>query len=327
MRKTFLVILIGLGSLLSSVWAQDYSFSNHNMVPFSLNPALAGAANAVRFGLNYRQQWPALGNKYHTVRASYDQNFYKQMCSVGVAYSYDNMAAGTYQVNEFDVVYCHTFRLKEHFFIRLGVQGTVFANFRGGDLTFEDQYDPFYRDAVHNTMENLGSDSRVYPDFSVGGAFVIDNKLTLGVSVYHIGEPKNGFMDKPNNVLERKFVGHVSWFKDLQYKNGLFSRSDLSSNYLFTNLYYQKQDEFQNLLLGVGVLISPILAGVTFKTDFDDSYVPSFMAGLQFGSFQACYVYDLFTTRKKKNGSWSHEINLIYVIRVKERYPCPVVYW
>ena len=53
--------------------------------------------------------------------------------------------------------YCHTFRLKEHFFIRLGVQGTVFANFRGGDLTFEDQYDPFYRDAVHNTMENLGS--------------------------------------------------------------------------------------------------------------------------------------------------------------------------
>ena len=135
MRKTFLVILIGLGSLLSSVWAQDYSFSNHNMVPFSLNPALAGAANAVRFGLNYRQQWPALGNKYHTVRASYDQNFYKQMCSVGVAYSYDNMAAGTYQVNEFDVVYCHTFRLKEHFCIRLGVQGTVFANFRGGDCT------------------------------------------------------------------------------------------------------------------------------------------------------------------------------------------------
>ena len=56
MRKTFLVILIGLGSLLSSVWAQDYSFSNHNMVPFSLNPALAGAANAVRFGLNYRHR-------------------------------------------------------------------------------------------------------------------------------------------------------------------------------------------------------------------------------------------------------------------------------
>ena len=66
---------------------QDYTFSNHNIVPFSLNPALAGNANAIRIATNYRQQWMNLGNRYHTARVSYDQNFYKQMCSLGFAYT------------------------------------------------------------------------------------------------------------------------------------------------------------------------------------------------------------------------------------------------
>lgn len=63
--------------------AQDYSLSNHNVVPFSLNPSSVGAANTLRLGVNYRMQWPMLSNSYHTVRVSYDQNVYKQMCSVG----------------------------------------------------------------------------------------------------------------------------------------------------------------------------------------------------------------------------------------------------
>ncbi len=326
MKKYFVGILLVMCAI-ASTFAQDYSLTSHNTMPFALNPALAGGANSIRFGLNYRQHWPALGNKYHTVRASYDQNFYKQMCSVGVAYMYDNMAAGTYQVNEFDLVYSHTIRLKDHYFIRLGVQAALFANFLGGNLVFEDQYDTYYREVTTETLENLESDHRVFPDFSAGGAFVIENMLTFGVGVYHIGEPKNGFLNKPDNVLKRKFTIHASYFHDLQSQNGLFGRKDLSSNYLFANAYYQLQGEFQNFYAGVGILYSPLIVGVAFKSDFDDVYTPSFMAGLQFGSFQFTYVYDLFTARQKKNGSWSHEINLIYIIRKHEKYPCPVVYW
>ena len=327
MRKYFIGLLMVICTLPLSTFAQDYSLTSHNTTPFALNPALAGAANSIRFGLNYRQHWPALGNKFHTIRASYDQNFYKQMCSAGFAYTYDNMAAGTYQINEFNLVYAHTIRLKDHYFIRLGVQAALFANFLGDKFEFEDQYDTYYRKVMTPTLENIGNDSRVFADFSAGGAFVIENMLTFGVSIYHIGEPKNGFLDKQDNVLERKFTFHASYFHDLQSQNGLFGRSDLSSNYLFTNVYYQMQGEFQNFYAGVGLLYSPLLVGVAFKSDFTDVYTPSFMAGLQFGSFQFSYVYDLFTARTKKNGSWSHEINLIYIIRKHEKYPCPVVYW
>lgn len=326
MKKLFVGILLAVCSSLGS-FAQDYSFSNHNNVPFSLNPSLAGGANAIRFGLNYRQQWPALGNKYHTVRFSYDQNFYKQMCSVGFAYSYDNMAAGTYQINDFDFIYSHTIRTTEGQFVRLGVQASIYANFLGGDLVFEDQYNPLYREVSNETLENIQNDSRVFPDFSAGASYVIENKLTAGLAIYHIGEPKNGFLDKPDDQLQRKFVAHATYFHDLQYRNGLFSRDDLSSNYLFGTVYYQKQDVFQALYVGVCALISPIIIGASYRTNLSEVHTPSVTAGVQFGSFQANYVYDIFTSRKKKNGSWSHEINLIYVIRVKEKYPCPVVYW
>lgn len=326
MKKLFIGILLAVCSCWG-VYAQDYSFSNHNNVPFSLNPSLVGGANAIRFGLNYRQQWPALGNKYHTVRFSYDQNFYKQMCSLGFAYSYDNMAAGTYQINDFDLIYSHTIRTTEHQFVRLGVQASLYANFLGDNFVFEDQYNPYYRTVTNETLENLESDSRVFLDFSAGASYVIDNTLTAGVAIYHIGEPKNGFLDKPDNLLHRKLVLHATYFHDLQYKNGLFSRDDLSSNYLFGTVNYQKQDVYQNLYVSVCALISPLLIGAAYRTDLDCIHTPSVTAGVQFGSFQANYVYDIFTSYKKKNGSWSHELNLIYVIRVKEKYPCPVVYW
>ncbi len=327
MRRLILGVLLGVCCFTFSAFAQDYSLTSHNTTPFSLNPSLAGAANSVRFGLNYRQHWPALGNKFHTVRASYDQNFYKQMCSVGFAYTYDNMGGGGYQQNEFDLVYAHTIRLKPHYFIRLGVQAALFANFLGDGFEFEDQWSSYYRKLVKETSEDIPNDSRVFADFSAGGSFVIENMLTFGVAVYHIGEPKNGFIDKTANVLNRKLSVHASYYKDLLSKNGLFGRSDLSSNYLFTNVYYQLQGENQHFYAGVGLLYSPLIVGVAFKSDFDDVYTPSFMAGLQFGSFQFTYVYDLFTARTQKNGSWAHEINLIYIIRKHEKYPCPVVYW
>lgn len=327
MKKFFIGILVSLCAFSMSTYAQDYSLTSHNTTPFALNPSLAGAANSIRFGLNYRQQWPALGNQFHTVRASYDQNFYKQMCSAGFAYTYDNMGKGAYQSHEFDLLYAHTIRLKDHYFIRLGVQATLFANFMGDGFEFGDMYNPSTRIVDHETSETLLTDSRVLVDFSAGGSFVIENKLTIGAAVYHIGEPKNGFMDKQENTLERKLVLHVSYFKDLQYQNGLFGRADLSNNYVFANVYYQMQEEFQNFYAGVGLLYSPLIVGVAFKSDLVDVYTPSFMAGLQFGSFQFNYVYDLFTAHKKKNGSWSHEINFVYIIRKHEKYPCPVVYW
>ena len=329
MRKIIVGIFISIiCCLLNVAQAQDYSFSNHNIVPFSLNPALAGNANAMRLGLNYRQQWPSLGNRYHTVRASYDQNIFKQMSSIGVAYAYDNMA-NIYQTNEFDLVYSHTFRLQESVFVRLGLQAALYANYLNwNNLVFEDQYDRNTRQILPNSIEDFETSSRVFPDFTFGACFVIENKFSFGASVCHMAEPDNGFAKLENHKLSQKYVAHANFTQDLEENRGLFSRQGfLSEKYFFANASYQQQDNFKLAYLGAGVAMNPLIVGASIKNDLGKENIISFMLGGNYKSFQLYYIYDLFTSTKK-NGSWSHEISLIYIWEPEEKpYTCPVVYW
>lgn len=321
-----LSISVGLLALCATASAQDYNLNSHNIVPFSLNPAQAGNANAIRLGLDFRQQWPTLDNHYTTARVSYDQNFYKRMCSLGVAYAFDDQANGVYRTNEFDLIYSHTFEITDLSFLRLGLQGSYFLNYFGFDkLQYGDQYvdggsiDP-------NTIEDFETTSRGLFDFSVGAVYSVENTFSLGAAVYHIAEPDNGFVRKSENSLSRKYVVHANYMHDLQYSNGLWGRRDLSGNYFYVNANYQQQADFKKAYLGLGVFLTPVILGVAEKTNLDGVFVTSFMVGCSFKGFQAYYIFDL-PTYEKKNGSWSHEICLAYVIQKNERFPCPMVYW
>ena len=324
MKKLILILMMGLGGMVS---AQDFSLVNHNLTPFSINPSAAGNAKDIRFGLNYRQQWMVLGNRYHTIRFSFDESFHQKKCAVGFAYSYDNMANGVYDVNEFSLVYAHAIKLREEWSLRLGVQGSLFLNKLGYDkIKYGDQYDSNTRRPSFETLESFDNDVRNCFDVSVGASFIIESKLTLGAAIYHISEPSNGFMELKDNTLERKYVVHINYLQDLQYKNGLWGRESLSGNYLFLNGAYKKQGDFQMLNAGVGVAWEPLIVGVNDKNSLSGVNVIGLMAGAHHKGLQVFYVYDLFTS-SKKNGSWSHELTLIYIIKKIEKYPCPVTYW
>ena len=306
----------------TAVLAQDYSLSNHNVVPFSLNPSSVGAANTLRLGVNYRMQWPMLTNNYHTVRVSYDQNVYKQMCSVGAAYSYDQQST-LFGSHQFDLVYAHTFRLAEKHYIRLGLQGSYFLHTLNNDLIFGDQYDPATGIILPGTSEEFADNTHFF-DFSVGASYVFENKLMVGFSVYHMGEPDNGF-EANSQRLHRKYVGQVSFVQDLKLNHGLKSQG-FSDNYFFANASYQQQADFKQAYLGVGICYQPVIIGVSYKTDVDQVHTVSFTVGAYYKGFQLYYVFDLFTS-DKLNGSWSNEMSLIYTMPTKKKSLCPVTYW
>ena len=308
----------------TAVLAQDYSFNNHNVVPFSLNPSSVGAANTMRLGVNYRMQWPMLSNNYHTVRVSYDQNVYKQMCSVGASYSYDQHSA-VFGVHEFDAVYAHTFRLADKHFIRLGLQASCFLNQLNVDgLTFGDQYDPTTGSMLPSSAEQWENQSKAFFDFSVGASYVFEHKLMVGFAVYHLAEPDNGFV--PNTqYLPRKYVGQIGFVQDLKLNHGLKSQG-FSDNYFFANASYQQQADFKQAYIGAGICYQPVIIGVSYKTDIEQVHTVSFTAGAYYKGFQLYYVFDLFTS-DRQNGSWSNEISLIYTMPTKKKDLCPVVYW
>lgn len=329
-------VLVILASLLLSgaALAQDYTFTNNNVVPFSLNPSLVGNANAMRFGLDYRMQWPTLENKYTTMRLSYDQPIYKQMSSVGVAFVRDNQA-GIFKDNEIAATYSHNIRLQDEYFVRLGVTFSFFTNHLDTDLAFDDQYIGPNRELLPSTIDEVASSSVNFLDFSFGAAFVMENKLTVGASVFHIGEPNNGFDDEEANSLGRKYVFHVNYIQDMESRAGLWGRRDLSSTYFFGSANFQMQEALgRNYRLGslsVGAMTNPVLFGASYKYDFGSSYgnlnILSFMVGANWKGLQAYYIFDLYTS-KKNNGSWSHEISLVYVLPPKHyKYSCPIIYW
>lgn len=337
--KKIASLIAGCCLAASTALAQDYTFTNNNVVPFSLNPALVGNASAMRFGIDYRMQWPTLDNNYTTTRLSYDQNFWKQMASVGVSYTRDNQA-NVYKENEFAAAYSHNIRLDDDYFIRLGVQLSVFFNYFDNSLTFDDCYVGVTKPLVP-TNDDVTENHVTFLDFAFGGAFVWQNHLTVGGSVYHIGQPANGFDDKEASHLGRRYVLHANYIQDLESRSGLWGRRDMSSTYLFSSLNYQQQSvevagnnktrTFRLAGLSVGAMTNPVLFGIADKYDFGSSYgnlnVLSFMIGANYKGLQAYYIFDLYTS-KKDNGSWSHELSLVYSIPPKHyRYSCPIVYW
>ncbi|MBP5259275.1 MAG: PorP/SprF family type IX secretion system membrane protein [Paludibacteraceae bacterium] len=350
MKKRILLIT-ALTAFAAGVFAQDYTFSNHNIVPFSLNPASTGTAYAVRFAANYRMQWPMLDNAYHTLRVSYDQNVYKHMCSIGVAYTYDNMAHGVFQTNELDAVYSHTIRLTRDLrhFLRLGVQASLLSNRVNLDkLTFGDQYYAANGTILPTTVESFDSDNRTFFDFSVGASYVYEGRLNVGFAVFHVSRPDNGFVEG-SQFLERKYVAQVNFSQDLELNRGLMS-SPGSDNYFFANAAYQNQDCFNQVMLGAGVCFQPMIFGVTWKTNITKVFetasaeketeegtadtgvyftavnIPSLMVGAYYKGLQVYYIFD-FNISAKKNGSWSNELSLIYTLPNKKKDLCPVTYW
>ena len=346
-----LLALISMTACAALSLAQDYTFSNHNIVPFSLNPASAGTAYAVRFAANYRMQWPMLDNSYHTLRVSYDQNVYKHMSSIGIAYTYDNMANGVFQTNEVDAVYSHTIRLTRDLkhFLRLGVQASLFSNRVNYDkLTFGDQYYAANGTLLPSTVESFETDNRTFFDFSVGISYVYEGKLNVGFSVYHVSRPDNGFVEG-SQFLERRYVGQVNFSQDLELDRGLMSYSG-SDNYFFANAVYQHQDSFNQAMLGAGVCFQPMIFGLTWKTNLTKVYetatsedeedggsadtgsyftavnIPSLMVGAYYKGLQVYYIFD-FNMATQKNGSWSNELSLIYTLPNKKKDLCPVTYW
>lgn len=331
MMRKLAATVIGLFMVLSG-FAQDYTFTNHNIVPFSLNPALIGNSNGMRVGLNYRRQWPALDNGFSTVRISYDQNIYKRMCSFGAYFIRDNKGQSDIVTNEFGLGYGHTMRLAEdwgtEYFLRLGLTGSVFYNEFGPDHVFGDQYWDVSGRGDGQTAEEFANNSTTFLDFGFGAAFVVSNMLTVGASVMHIGQPFSGIVEEQDEKLYRRYTAHASYVRDLESSNGLWGRTELSDKSLFVNANVQYQEPFyKTAYMSAGVMIAPIIGGVGYKRAFDGGInTLSFILGGTYRGLQAYGVYDLYAS-SKGNGSYSYEFSFVYIYQKQERYPCPVVYW
>lgn len=292
-----LVIASGMlfsAGLLNEVRAQDPQFTQFYANPLYLNPAFAGTARCPRICINYRNQWPAISGTFVTYSASYDQHIDGISGGVGLLVTNDRAGKGTLNTTNVSGIYSYQLNLTREFSMKFGIQATYAQkSVDWSKLTFGDMIDP-RTGFVYNTNEIPNATSRSNVDISAG-LLGYSRRYFFGFAVHHVTEPDEGFLG--TSKLPMKYTGHAGALIPL---GGRYSESSISPN-----IIYQKQQDFQQLNLGVYFTKGALVGGLWYRNQ--DSFI--ILLGFQQDLFKFGYSYDVTVSRLTNATAGSHEIS------------------
>jgi len=307
-----------------TVTAQDPQYSQFYAAPLYLNPAFAGSTNQARFGINYRNQWPAIDANFTTISAYFDTYIEDKNSGVGVMLTRDREGILGLQSMSLAAQYSYNLSLTEGLSFRPGVQLALYQRSVNFDkLTFGDQFDPATGDVINPTSaEALGGGNKFFPDLSFGGLFYTPTAW-LGIAAHHITQPNQSLIGEQSK-LPMKISAHTGikfHFRPGVVGSGIYARP--SERSIAPALQYRHQGEFDQMDIGTYLTLEPLIIGmwyrgVPFKKVNGFSNNESIVMLLGFTKKGAKdilnigYSYD-FTISKLGSGSGgAHEFSLVY---------------
>jgi type IX secretion system PorP/SprF family membrane protein len=328
MRKLQLTVVCWM--LVSIVNAQDLHFSQISQMPLLLNPAATGVMDGwERVSLQHRNQWVGSNGKYNNTMASFDFNVLKSEMNdrgyIGIGGFFFNDVAGDGKIGR------QSASLSLSGILPMGRNGhSLSAGLQAGfgsstlnpnALVFESQWNGTEFDPTVLSGENLNNHF-TYPDVGAGVLYQFDggkssffgknnSKFQLGASVYHVNRPSLKFAAGGTGVLNRKFVFHTMYTKDiadtkiqLELDAAQFIQGKQTET-IFGALLKYKIRENGNYLGGQ----SQIGAGLHMRTF--DAMVPSVMILMKGFRFALSYDFTISALRKAQGGG-SFELSMSY---------------
>lgn len=136
------VLLLGLLGF-TDLTAQDVQYSQFYAAPLYLNPALTGATELTRVGVNYRNQWPGLDHSFNSYSAYIDHYIFDYNSGIGLIFNGNQESMANLSTNEIGLSYSYRLRLSDKFFFRVG-----------GQVSYM-QRDAFFSDLVFGSMIDI----------------------------------------------------------------------------------------------------------------------------------------------------------------------------
>jgi type IX secretion system PorP/SprF family membrane protein len=275
---------------------QDPQFSQYYSAPLILNPAMAGATDCYRVGLNARTQWTGLpGGAFNTVSAFIDLNYPDYRSGFGLLAVHDVIGTPKMTSNEISGFYSFLAPVSKMLNFRFGLQGTYASrSLDYSRLFFEDQFsgtvitNQYTNDAVSNHT-NVH-----YGDFSAGALVFGEDRYWFGFSTHHLNQPEQGFYQ--NSRLPRKYSIHGGYNFYLKNRPG---QSLEDAVRIIPTFMYKAQARFDQLDLGVYLIREALIVGLWYrgipvKKDFRIYNRDAFdiQAGFQVNDFSFTYSYD-----------------------------------
>jgi type IX secretion system PorP/SprF family membrane protein len=296
MLKRLVLILCVLFSVVFSeqAFAQDPEFTQFYANPLYLNPAFAGTARCPRINLNYRNQWPAISGTYVTYSASYDQHFDALGGGLGLIVMNDKAGRGTLTTTNVAAMYSYQLNINREFSMKFGFQAAYFQkSIDWSKLTFGDMIDE-RRGFVYNTNEVPGRSSKSNVDLSAG-VLGYSKRYFFGAAFHHLTQPDEGLIGP--SKLPMKITAHAGAVLPIGDKSNQTSISP--------NVLYQKQQDFQQLNLGVYVNKGSIVGGLWYRNQ--DSFIA--LIGITQNHFKIGYSYDVTVSKLTNATAGSHEVS------------------
>lgn len=281
--------------------------------------------------MNYRNQWPEMGNPYVTYSFSFDTHLYKWNSGVGVRIEQDRQGAGALKTLTVSGMYSYLVKIRpEDAGLRFAVGASMIQNSLDmSKLEFPDMIDPIYGSVYpHDGSEDPSVRRKLAYDFSTGIMGFFD-RYHFGIAVQHLAQPSLAFSDDAH--LPMKYTAHAGAEFSVTH-NGL-RPVIYTINPLFM---FQKQAAHVQMNYGAFVNRNDLIAGAWFRQNFDRPMnAMIFMVGYDNRACRIAYSFDWTLSKLSNVGNGSHEISLIFLLGERENrgrrqmrkpIPCPRFY-
>ncbi len=319
MKKILTLIFIFVGSL-SVLRAQDTQYSQFYAAPLYLNPAMAGASEMTRIGVNYRNQWPGLDQSFTSYSAYLDHYFFNANSGVGIIFNRSEQSMANLSVSEIGASYSYRARLGFKSFLRIGGQVSYMdrdAYF--GNMIFGSQIDDQTGAIGGYSGENLAQDIRhQFVDYSFG-MMIHNENVWFGASAHHVTQPNISYIDGEISQLPLKVSAHGGIKLDLSGGTSTAFYNEKSGTRDITFAFnYKNQGPFNQLDLGTQINIQPIALGVWYRGIPVSQTTPAnhesviALVGISLGSgLDIGYSHDFtMSSLGNANTGGAHEISL-----------------
>lgn len=342
--KKLISILLLLILLSGFSYSQSIQFSQFYSAPLILAPSFAGSIQQSRIIANFRDQWPAVGNVYTTISASYDQNFPKIKSGMGLSVLRDRAGTGNLGLTEVGYSYAWNGTITNRhggWYFRPGIQfKMVQRTLEFNKLTFADQISSDGT-VTSSTIESPPQKSKTYLDAATSIVFYNSDFAWGGVSVDHLFKPNESlYYNEDTRVAMR-----VSLFGGYKMTVGQAQRRrqyDKDQESVTFTGHYRYQKPYDQLDLGAYWDHDPFTLGIwlrglpiTSRYIYQNKRLENmdavvFLVGYKIFDLRVGYSYDLTISQLLGNTGGAHEISLMYEFNANVRtakkhatIPCP----
>ncbi len=180
-------------SLINKGYCQDIHFSQFNLSPLNLNPAMTGSFNGdYRIAGNHRNQWSSVTTPYRTFGLSLEKNkVTNDAVSAGLQINQDRAGDSRFSTFQINLSGSYLFKFKDTSnFLSLGSQiGFTNRNLDYNPLSFDAQYNGYQYDPTLPNQEHFLRNSRTYANLNFGlGHFLVKEKLNVesGIAIFNL---------------------------------------------------------------------------------------------------------------------------------------------